>query len=100
MYSEVFQSAAFDLMKSGRLRGASTCALTLDPQQMSELTSNIDFFAPRLVLRPQEISNNPAVVRQLGVIALNTALEVDLFGNVNSTHACGAKPHQWNWRQR
>ncbi len=76
-------------MKSGRLRGASTCALTLDPPQMSELTSNIDFFAPRLVLRPQEISNNPAVVRQLGVIALNTALEVDLFGHVNSTHACG-----------
>ncbi len=91
MFSEVFQPAAFDLMKRGRLRGASTCALTLDPQQMEELTSDMDFFAPRLVLRPQEISNNPAVVRQLGVIALNTALEVDLFGNVNSTHVCGGK---------
>jgi succinate CoA transferase len=89
MYSEVFQTAAFDLMKSGRLLGASTCALTLDPPRMSELIEDIDFFAPRLVLRPQEISNNPAVVRQLGVIALNTALEVDLFGNVNSTHVCG-----------
>ncbi|MCA9259485.1 MAG: succinate CoA transferase [Planctomycetales bacterium] len=89
MYSEVFQSAAFDLMQSGRLRGASTCALTLAPHQMAELTSEIDYYQPRLILRPQEISNNPAVVRQLGVIALNTALEVDLFGNVNSTHVCG-----------
>jgi succinate CoA transferase len=91
MYTEVYQSAAFELMRRGRLRGASTCALTLAPQQMRDLTGQLDFFAPRLVLRPQEISNNPAVVRQLGVIALNTALEVDLYGHVNSTHICGQK---------
>jgi succinate CoA transferase len=91
MYSEVYQSAAFELMRRGRLRGASTCALTLAPQQMRDLTGQLDFFAPRLVLRPQEISNNPAIVRQLGVIALNTALEVDLYGHVNSTHVCGQK---------
>lgn len=89
MYSEVLQSAAFELMRSGRLRGASTCALTLAPSHMDELEQEIDFFAPRLVLRPQEISNNPAIIRQLGVIALNTALEVDLYGHVNSTHVCG-----------
>jgi succinate CoA transferase len=89
MYSEVIQSAAFELMQRGRLLGASTCALSLAPDQMQELTSQLDYFAPRLVLRPQEISNNPAVLRQLGVIALNTALEVDLYGHVNSTHVCG-----------
>ncbi len=89
MYTEVYQSAAFELMRRGRLRGVSTCALTLAPAQMEELTDQLDFFGPRLVLRPQEISNNPAVVRQLGVIALNTALEVDLYGHVNSTHVLG-----------
>jgi succinate CoA transferase len=89
MYTEVFQAAAFELMRRGRLLGASTCALTVSPEQMRELAEEIDFFAPRVVLRPQEISNNPAVVRQLGVIAMNTALEVDLYGHVNSTHVCG-----------
>jgi acyl-CoA hydrolase len=89
MYSEVLQSSAFELMRSGRLRGASTCALTLAPAHMAELVQDIDFYSPRLVLRPQEISNNPAVIRQLGIIALNTALEVDLYGHVNSTHVCG-----------
>jgi succinate CoA transferase len=89
MYTEVFQPAGFELMRRGRLLGASTCALTLTPGQMREWAEQIDFFAPRIVLRPQEISNNPAVVRQLGVIALNTALEVDLYGHVNSTHLCG-----------
>jgi succinate CoA transferase len=89
MYTEVFQPAAFELMRAGRVLGASTCGLTLSPLQMQELAEATDFFAPRLVLRPQEISNNPAVVRQLGVIAMNTALEVDLYGHVNSTHVCG-----------
>jgi succinate CoA transferase len=89
MYTEVFQSAAFELMRRGRVLGASTCGLTLPPPQMRALTEQLDFFGPRIVLRPQEISNNPAVLRQLGVIALNTALEVDLYGHVNSTHICG-----------
>ena len=89
MYSEVLQTGAFELMREGRLRGASTCALTLTQANMDELIEQIDFYAPRLVLRPQEISNNPAVIRQLGIIALNTALEVDLYGHVNSTHVSG-----------
>lgn len=89
MYTEVFQSAAFDLMRRGRLLGASTCALTLAPEQMKALGEDLMFFAPRVVLRPQEISNNPAVLRQLGVLSLNTALEVDIYGHVNSTHVCG-----------
>ena len=40
-------------------------------------------------MRPQEISNNPEVVRRLGIISMNTAIEVDMFGNVNSTHVMG-----------
>lgn len=90
MFSEVLQSAPFDLLRRGRLLGASTCALTLSSAQMQELAEDADFFASRLILRPQEISNNPAAVRQLGVIAMNTALEADLYGHVNSTHVCGS----------
>jgi acyl-CoA hydrolase len=91
MFTEVFQATAFELMMRRRVLGASTCALTLRPEQIIELVGELDFVFPRLVLRPQEISNNPAVVRQLGVIAMNTALEVDLYGHVNSTHVCGQK---------
>jgi len=89
MYSEVLQPAPFRLMRSGRLKGASSCGLTLLPEQVREIADEIDFYKERIVLRPQEISNNPAIVRQLGVIALNTALEVDIYGHVNSTHICG-----------
>jgi succinate CoA transferase len=89
MFTEVFQASGYDLMRRGRVVGASTCALTTLPEQLIELVDEFAFFAPRLVLRPQEISNNPALVRQLGVIAMNTALEVDLYGHVNSTHVLG-----------
>ena len=42
-------------------------------------------------MRPSEISNNPEVIRRLGVISINTAIEADIYGNVNSTHISGTK---------
>jgi succinate CoA transferase len=91
MYSEVFQDALVDLMAAGRLRGASTTSLTLSEPKLAQVYDNMDFFAPKIVLRPQELSNNPGVVRRLGVIAINTVLEMDVFGCANSTHVCGSQ---------
>jgi acyl-CoA hydrolase len=42
-------------------------------------------------MRSAEISNNPEVIRRLGVISMNTALEADIFGAINSTHVLGTK---------
>jgi succinate CoA transferase len=89
MYSEVLQPGPFNLMRKGRLLGVSSCGLTLLPEHIDEIVNDIDFYKDRIVLRPQEISNNPAIIRQLGVIALNTALEADIYGHVNSTHVVG-----------
>ena len=89
MYTEVLQDSVVKLLESGRCRFASTCALTLSLDAMRQVTSNIDFFRSRILMRPQEISNHPEVVRRLGIISMNTAIEVDLFGNVNSTHVLG-----------
>ena len=91
MYTEVFQDGLVGLMESGKLTGASTTALTLSPGKMQHVFDNIDFFAPKIVLRPQEISNNPGIVRRLGVITMNTALEIDIYGHINSTHVAGTQ---------
>src|SRR5690606_15178713 len=64
-------------------------SLTLSPPALERLYANIDEYVPRLVLRPQELSNNPGVVRRLGVISTNTALEADIYGHANSTHVAG-----------
>jgi len=49
----------------------------------------INKYKSRLILRPQEISNHPEVIRRLGLICINTALECDIYGNINSTHVNG-----------
>jgi propionyl-CoA:succinyl-CoA transferase len=91
MFTEVFQDALLPLMESGRLLGASSTALTLSEPMMKRMFANMDFFATRIVLRPQELSNNPGVVRRLGVIAINTILEMDIYGCANSTHVVGTQ---------
>lgn len=91
VYTEVIQDAVIGLMKSGRVKFASGCSLTLSNECMEEVLSDLNFFKEKLVLRPAEYSNNPEVVRRLGVIAINTAIEADIFGNINSTHISGTK---------
>ena len=91
MYTEVFQDSCVDLMRAGRLTGVSSTALTLSETKLKEVYDDLDYFLSRIVLRTQELSNNPAVIRQLGVIAINTPLEVDIYGHVNSTHVCGTQ---------
>lgn len=89
MYTEVLQDAVVDLMEKGKCKGASSTSLTLSPDAMHKVYDNMDFFVPRVVLRPQELTNNPGIVRRLGVITTNTALEVDIYGHANSTHVGG-----------
>jgi succinyl-CoA:acetate CoA-transferase len=91
MYSEVLQDSTFDLFDAGKLVFASGSSITLSNRRNAEVFGNLEKYKDRLVLRPQEISNHPEVVRRLGIIGINTALEFDLYGNVNSTHVGGTR---------
>jgi succinyl-CoA:acetate CoA-transferase len=89
MYSEVLQDSAIALLDSGHLAVASASSITLTAATHERFINNLEQYRDRIVLRPQEISNHPEIVRRLGIIALNTALEFDIYGNVNSTHVGG-----------
>ena len=91
VYTEVIQDAVIELMKKGRVKFASGCSLSVTRPVIQEIYGNLDFFKDKLLLRPQEYSNNPEIVRRLGVITINTALEADIFGNINSTHVNGTR---------
>ena len=91
MYTEVIQDAVLELMRKGKCTFASTCSMTFADNTERKLFADIDYFRDKIVMRPAEISNNPEVIRRLGVIAMNTALEADIFGCVNSTHVLGTK---------
>lgn len=91
MFTEVIQNSVIGLMKQGRISFASGSSLTLSDDVLQEVYKDYSFFGPKLMLRPQEITNHPELSRRLGVIAINTALEADIFGNVNSTNVLGQK---------
>lgn len=89
MYSEVLQDAVFKLLRAEKLLFASTTAVTVSREMNQEFLDNLDFYRRRIVMRPQEISNHPEVIRRLGIISINAAIEADVFGNINSTHVLG-----------
>ena len=90
MYTELLQDSIFDLVDSDKLDFASTCSLTFSPVAEQKFHDSIEELKRKFVIRPQEISNNPEVIRRMGIIAMNTALEVDIYGHVNSTHVMGS----------
>ena len=89
MFTEVVQDAVTDLMENGKCTFASTCALAFSDKTMLHFMDNVNFYRDKIIMRPGEITNHPELVRRLGLIAMNTALECDIYGNVNSTHVNG-----------
>ena len=91
LYTEVMQDSVFQLIEADRLAMASTCSLTLSEEGQKKFNGSMSELKSKLVIRQQEMSNNPEVIRRLGVISMNTALEMDMFGHVNSTHVVGSR---------
>lgn len=91
MFSEVLQDSTFDLIDSGKLSFASASSLAVSEECYDRVFDNLQRYREKFVLRPQNISNTPGLIRRLGVIAINTAIEFDIYGNVNSTHISGTK---------
>ena len=88
-YTEVIQDGMLDLLDSGKLRVASATAFSVSPAGQDRFNKNIERYRKQIILRPQEISNHPEVIRRLGCIAMNGFVEADIYGHVNSTHIVG-----------
>jgi len=89
-FTEVLQDGMLHLMASGKLAFASATALSLSPDAAEDFNRNMALYHDRIILRPQEMSNHPELIRRLGVIAMNGMIEADIYGNVNSTHINGS----------
>lgn len=88
-FTEVLQDGMLDLLRAGKMSRASATSISLSGSAYRDFEENIDFYRDRIILRPQEISNHPELVRRLGVIAMNSMIEADIYGNINSTHVMG-----------
>ena len=91
MYTEVIQDSVIDLIQQDRCSFVSGSSLTLSNAVLQGVYDHLESYRGRMLLRPQEITNNPEIVRRIGIVSINTALEADIFGNINSTHVLGQK---------
>ncbi|MFB6171824.1 MAG: acetyl-CoA hydrolase/transferase C-terminal domain-containing protein [Haloarculaceae archaeon] len=90
-YGEVIQDGLLDLLDAGMLTAASATTLALSAEGQDRFFADVESYADDVVVRPADVSNAPEVVTRLGVIAVNSALEVDVYGHVNSTHVNGSR---------
>ena len=88
-FSEVMQDGILDLIDAGKADMASATSLSLSQAGMQRLLSHLEDYRGKIILRDSEISNHAEVIRRLGVIAMNTAVEADIYGNVNSSQMNG-----------
>ena len=90
MWSEVLQDSTWDLLDSGRMTYATGTAITVSPKKTEEVYGNWDRYKDKVCLRPIYVTNAPEIIKRINLIAVNTAMDVDIYGNVNSTNIAGS----------
>ena len=90
-FGELIQDGLFDMLDEGRLEAASATSLALTTEGQERLFEDVERYAEDIVLRPADISNHPGLIDQFGVVGVNSAIEFDIYGNVNSTHVNGSR---------
>lgn len=89
MWSEVLQDSTWDLIDSGRMTFATGTSITVSPKKTEEIYNNWERYQDKVCLRPIYMTNNAEIIKRINLIAVNTAMDVDIYGNVNSTHIGG-----------
>lgn len=89
MFTEVLTDSALDFIEKGIVKEAATTCLDLSPEATQRFLSKLSFFKDRIVIRPLEVTNNPKRIAEMGLVSMNTAVEADIYGNINSSHAMG-----------
>ncbi|KAL6945437.1 acetyl-CoA hydrolase [Hanseniaspora vineae] len=91
VWTEVLQDSFLELFENGSLDYATSTSIRLTEKGFEKFFNNWDDFSQKLCLRSQVVSNNPEIIRRLGLIAMNTPVEFDIYGHANSTNVAGSK---------
>lgn len=90
-YTAIVGDGILNLIDRRKVRAASGTALMLSDENLKKFLNDIESYKEYIVLRPLEISDSPEVAARLGIIAINGAIEVDIYGFANCTHIAGGR---------
>lgn len=82
--------SVMELLVSGKAAGISTAGLEMS-ERMEEIINNTPNLRDSLVIRNGDIANNAEIIGRLSLLALNTGIEMDIYGNVNGSHISGSR---------
>ncbi|GMM33843.1 acetyl-CoA hydrolase [Saccharomycopsis crataegensis] len=91
VWTEVLQDSFLDFFEKGTLDYATSTSIRLTEKGFERFFGNFDLYKNKLCLRSQVVSNSPEIIRRLGVIAMNTPVEVDIYAHANSTNVSGSR---------
>ncbi|KAJ5232824.1 acetyl-CoA hydrolase Ach1 [Penicillium chermesinum] len=91
VWTEVLQDSFLDLFDSGNLDFATATSIRFSPDGFKRFYDNWERYAGKLLLRSQQVSNSPEIIRRLGCIGMNTPVEVDIYAHANSTCVMGSR---------
>lgn len=91
VYSGGVGDGILDLIDSGKVEAVSTSGLYFTTDGQKRFFENLDHYKDIIVIRPLDIADCPEVIQRLGVISVNSAVEIDIYGHVNSTHIQGSQ---------
>jgi acetyl-CoA hydrolase len=91
VWTEVLQDNFLDFFDQQKLSFASATSIRFSPEGFDQFYNNWNQYTDKILLRTQQVSNSPEVIRRLGVIAMNTPVEFDIYGHANSTLVQGSK---------
>jgi succinyl-CoA:acetate CoA-transferase len=87
----VVTDPVLEIIDAGKVDWVAGTALRLSSRAWERFRAGIDLYKRCMVLRPVTICNASETIQRLGVIAINGCLEMDLQGQVNSSHVLGTK---------
>lgn len=87
----MLQDSFLDLFDSGNLDFATATSIRFSPDGFKRFYDGWTDYSPKLLLRSQQVSNSPEIIRRLGVIGMNTPVEVDIYAHANSTCVMGSR---------
>lgn len=91
VWTEVLQDSFLDLFDAGNLDFATATSIKFSPEGFQRFYDNWDRYADKLLLRSQQVSNSPEIIKRLGCIGMNTPVEVDMYSHANSTCVMGSR---------
>jgi acetyl-CoA hydrolase len=91
VWTELLQDNLMDLLDSGKVDCISTASFALSKERLLRMLAECEKYRDKIILRPSQISNHAEPIRRLGLIAMNTPVEFDIYGHVNSSIVNGSR---------